>query len=154
MRLQGGRTRKINLIIAVVTGAMLFLNGCAKSSDLTSEDYAKADAILKQHSQLTYPPAAKADGAPFRIAYVDIDPYPPSGEMLYYFISELIKKGWIETGESLPFSPLDTDAKELLHYLNVKDTAGYLQFSDDTTYYLAVDGETACRENLAQKLAH
>lgn len=152
MRLQSGSTRKINLMVAVVFSAMFFLSGCAKSDDLTSDDYAKADAILEQRSQLTYPPTAKADGTPFQIAYVDIDPYPPSGEMLYYFIHELIKKGWIELGEALPFSPLDTDAKEMLHYLSVNDTAGYLQFSDDTTYYLAIDGEDACRESLEQKL--
>lgn len=152
MRLQSGCIRKINVIMALVFSMLFCLNGCSKSSGLTSDDYIKADAILKQRSQLTYSPTAKEDGTPFQIAYIDIDPYAPSGEMLYFFILELIEKGWIEIEESLPFSPLDTDAKELLHYLSVNDTAGYLQFSDDTTYYLAIDGETECRKSLEQKL--
>lgn len=122
--------------------------GCSRADELTAEDYKRADTFLEQASRTGYEPVRQADGSPFRIAYVDIDPYPPSGEMLYYFVERLMTEGWIDTGEDIPFSPLDTDAKELIHYLSQKDTAGYLEFADEITYYLAIDGEDACRESL------
>lgn len=128
------------------------VTGCFRSDGLSEEDYQKADASLKQAAQAVYEPIKKEDGSPFQIAYVDIDPYPPSGEMLYYFVDQLIEKGWVNTGEELPFSPLDTDAKEMIHYLSEHDTAGYLKFTDQTAYYLSVDGEETCRESLEQEI--
>lgn len=93
-------------------------------------------------------PVTKADGAPFQIAYVDIDPYPASGEMLYYLIEELQKKGWITDQTPLPFEPENTDARALIQYLSKRDLGEYMEFVPEAAYYLAIDGEEACRESL------
>lgn len=97
-------------------------------------------------------PHVKEDGTRFTIAYVDIDPYPASGEMLYYFIEELKNAGWIDYKESLPFDPEDTDAKELIHYLAGNDLGDYIQFLDDANYYIAVDGKERCRKSLQRQI--
>jgi len=97
-------------------------------------------------------PHTKEDGTRFTIAYVDIDPYPASGEMLYYFIEELKNTGWINYTEKLPFRPENTDAKKLIHYLAGKDLGDYIQFLDDANYYIAVDGKEKCRKSLQKQI--
>lgn len=97
-------------------------------------------------------PSAKRDGGKYTIAYVDIDPYPASGEMLYYFIEELRKTGWISYEGSLPFSPKKTDAKELIHYLAGQDLGEFLCFSDDANYYIAVEDREACKKSLKKQI--
>lgn len=139
-------------LILLAAAAAFLLTGCFHADDLTARDYERADAVLAEEVQMSYEPVRKADGSPFRIAYVDIDPYPPSGEMFYRFVEELIRKGWIQTGEELPFSPLNTDAKEMIRYLSEHDTAGYLQFDLAVSYYLSVDGEEACRASLEKEV--
>lgn len=84
-------------------------------------------------------PVKKEGGGKFRIGYVDIDPYPASGEMLYYLIEEMAEEGWIELSEELPFDSEDTDAKELINYLADRDLGPYVEFSRDANYYTAVD---------------
>lgn len=64
----------------------LLLCACGSSDGLTKEDYARADAYRKQSESETYGPVKKEGGGKYRIGYLDIDPYPPSGEMLYYLI--------------------------------------------------------------------
>lgn len=97
-------------------------------------------------------PHAKDDGSRFTIAYVDIDPYPASGEMLYYFIEELRRAGWIDYRGNLPFSPENTDAKELIHYLAGKDLGQYIRFLDSANYYIAEDGREKCRQSLQAQI--
>ncbi len=93
-------------------------------------------------------PCSKADGSKYRIAYVDIDPYPASGEMLYYFVEELKNTGWITLDEKLPFDSANTDAKELINYLADKDLGDYIEFSKDANYYIAVDDPDECKESI------
>lgn len=95
-------------------------------------------------------PCQKPDGSPFTFCYVDIDPYPASGEMLYYFIKQLEETGWITCPEELPFDPENTDAKELINYLAEKDTGKYLKFRSDANYYIAVDDREACKASILE----
>ena len=111
----------------------------------------EADAYLSQNGHIQNP-CTKADGSPFSIAYVDIDPYPLTGEMLYLFVEELNQKGWIHLSEELPFDPADTDARALIEYLDGQDLGEYLSFSADACYYLAVDGEDTCKEKLQKQV--
>ncbi len=128
--------------------AAWLLCGCRQTGELTSEDYARADRYMEQSVEQEYGPVKREDGKKFCIGYVDIDPYPPSGEMLYYLVRQLETEGWISLPEELPFDPQDTDARELVRYLAGRDIGEYLEFSDDACYYLAVDGEEHCRESL------
>lgn len=99
-------------------------------------------------------PCKKSNGEKFTIAYVDIDPYPASGEMLYYFIQQLNDTGWISLQEELPFDPKDTDAKKMISYLSRQDLGEYIQFSDDANYYIAVDDKNECMESLKNHVAN
>lgn len=98
-------------------------------------------------------PCTKEDGSKFRIAYVDIDPYPASGEMLYYFIQELHDTGWITLPEMLPFDSSNTDAKEMINYLAEQDLGDYIEFSKDANYYVAVDDYEECKRSLQKHVA-
>lgn len=82
-------------------------------------------------------PCTKANGEKFTIGYIDIDPYLPIGEMVYDFVLELEKEGWIELREELPFSSDKTDAKQLINYLAQQDLGPYIQFSKDVNYYIS-----------------
>lgn len=119
----------------------------SEKEELKIEDKNKAEQFFSQFEQEIIP-ITKQDGTPFHIAYVDIDPYPASGEMLYYWIEQLIKNGWIETKKPLPFIPEKTDAKELIYYLSEQDIGPYIQFSKEACYYLEIDGEEPCRKKL------
>ncbi|MBR4529138.1 MAG: hypothetical protein IKO80_02545 [Lachnospiraceae bacterium] len=101
-------------------------------------------------------PVTKANGSPFNIAYVDIDPYPATGEMLYRFIEQLDASGWITLNEELPFDPADTDAKAVISYLAARDVGPYLRFSDDLNYYIsdAFDGVDYTKEDLSKRIAN
>lgn len=129
---------------------MLFPAGVYVFSARTSGDeegIRKAEEFFKTQEN-TNRPSARADGGKHRIAYVDIDPYPASGEMLYYYIREMMNTGWIELDGELPFDPDNTDARELIGYLADRDLGDYVEFSREACYYLAVDGEDACRKSL------
>ena len=109
----------------------------------------RAKAFFEQKTE-TIEPQTKPDGSPYTIGYVDIDPYPASGEMLYYFIERLNETGWITLTEELPFDPEDTDAKEMIHYLAERDIGDYIRFTDDANYYIAVDDLDECKESLKE----
>lgn len=85
-------------------------------------------------------PIKKPDGGKFRIAYVDIDPYPVTGGMLYYVVESLKQDGWIRY-DSLPVSADNVDAKELVDWLSKRDLGPYIEFVGTANYYLAIDGE-------------
>lgn len=97
-------------------------------------------------------PRQKEGGGKYTIAYVDIDPYPASGEMLYNLIEELKKTGWISDSEPLPFDPADTDAGKLIRYLSGRDLGEYIQFSDEANYYIAVDDKAECMRSLEEQI--
>lgn len=128
--------------------SVLFLSGEGK---VQQKDQKKAKNYFS--SMLTSKePCTKEDGTKFTIAYVDIDPYPASGEMLYYFIEELKETGWIDYDEELPFDPANTDAQKLIRYLAGMDLGKYIQFSDDANYYIAVDDKEECMRSLQQHI--
>lgn len=70
---------------------------------------------------------------------MDIDPYPASGEMLYFFVKELYDTGWIsltkeKSFEDLPFDPQNTDAGKLIDYLAEEGTGDYVSFSKNRIF--------------------
>lgn len=101
-------------------------------------------------SVLTGAPCTKPDGSKFSIAYVDIDPYPASGEMLYYFIEELRNTGWISISGHLPFNSSNLDACKLIDYLADMDLGDYIEFRHDANYYIAVDDYQECLDSLRE----
>lgn len=147
-----GKGRKISRVLwlLAVCAVSLLLGGCGSEKRLSSEDYARADAFMKQSENRSYGPVKKEGGGKFKIGYIDIDPYPPSGEMFYYLVEGLRDAGWIELSGELPFDPADTDAKELVRYLSERDLGEFVEFSMDACYYLAVDGEDETRASLEQ----
>ena len=96
---------------------------------LSPEVSAKMDKYFASESTLLEP-HAKNNGHPYKICYVDIDPYPPSGEMLYYLIKQLYDTGWIVFPEGksitdLPFDPSDLDAGKFIDFVVSLDTQEY-----------------------------
>lgn len=147
-RVRPGQGVRMWALLSLCLLSALLLCACGSSDGLTKEDYARADAYRKQSASETYGPVKKEGGGKYRIGYLDIDPYPPSGEMLYYLIRSLHDAGWITLSEELPFDPGDTDAKELIRYLSERDLGEYMEFPMDACYYLAVDGEETVKESL------
>lgn len=138
--------RNIRKIIFIFIAA-LALTACERS-DIGSEETEKARAYIESNTGEVYGLCKKDDGSKFRIGVIDIDPYYPSGEMLYYIVDELKNQGWIDKSLDIPFNPLETDVKELVTLLAERDTGEYLEFSADKCWYLAIDGEDQCRAEL------
>ncbi|SDB05400.1 ABC transporter substrate binding protein [Eubacterium oxidoreducens] len=94
----------------------------------------------------------KEDGTTYNICYVDIDPYPPSGEMLYYLLQEINDMGWmnIEHFDKLPFDPQDTDAGALIDYLAQQGTGDYISFSKKYNYYIALDNPQTVKKEIEE----
>lgn len=88
-------------------------------------------------------PCKKQDGSKFTIGYLDIDPYPATGEMIYEFVEELREQGWITYEGDFPFDPTNTDAKEFISYLSKQDLGEYIQFSKDVNYYVSEEYDGA-----------
>ncbi len=133
------------LCLLMLFPAGVYVSSARKSVD--EEGVREAEAFFKTQENANAP-KARADGGRHRITYIDIDPYPASGEMLYYFIRQMADMGWIDLDGELPFDPQNTDARELIGYLADRDLGSYVEFSREACYYLAVDGEEACRESL------
>ena len=87
---------------------------------------------------LPHEPRTKGDGSKYTIGFFDLDPYPPTGQMLYDVIEWLKSDGWI-TYDSLPFDRYDIDAQVLIRYLAEQDLGPYLRFSKELNYYAFVD---------------
>ncbi|MGI6119646.1 MAG: ABC transporter substrate-binding protein [Desulfosporosinus sp.] len=94
-------------------------------------------------------PVKKPDGGKFRIAYVDIDPYPVTGSMLYYVIESLKQDGWLQY-DSLPVTSDNVDAKALVDWLAKRDLGPYIEFDSSANYYLAYEGEEAVGNSLKE----
>ena len=123
------------------------LRGC-NTNNITDEDVKKAEEYINAQNEFIYEPCKKENGDKFTIGVVDIDPYYPSGEMLYWVVKELIDKGWIKGDTPVPFDSMQTDVKELVDYLAERDLGEYIEFSKEANYYVAVDGEEYCEESL------
>lgn len=99
-------------------------------------------------------PCTKPDGSKFVIGYLDIDPYPATGEMIYEFVEGLRDKGWITYEGKFPFDPANTDAKEFISYLSRQDLGEYIAFSKDVNYYVSekYDGEEFVKKDLRKRI--
>ncbi|MFP3153569.1 hypothetical protein LQZ18_03915 [Lachnospiraceae bacterium ZAX-1] len=125
----------------------LYVYFFSNNTQATEQDMQKAEKYFTVGTSQSSP-QKKADGSKYTIAYVDIDPYPASGEMLYYYIDQLKQLGWISYEGELPFDPKDTDAKELIFWLAEQDLGDYIQFSKEACYYLAIEDEETCADSL------
>lgn len=119
----------------------------SKSTNINTKEIQEAQKYLTGITK-NAAPVKKADGKPFTIAFVDIDPYPASGEMLYYFVEQLKENGWIDYDKSMPFLPRNTDGRELVSWMEENAKSDYISFTKDQYYYLGVDGEDVCKEEL------
>ena len=144
---------KNGLAVALICIAAVFMSVMAftQNGKVEEKDYKKAKEYFRNEA-VSKKPCTKEDGTRYTVAYVDIDPYPASGEMLYYFVEELKKTGWIDYDEKLPFLPEETDAKELIYYLANKDLGQYIQFSEDACYYIAEDDKEKCKKSLQKQI--
>ena len=126
----------------------IVFSGTVVKSEITQ----KADVYFNKEVIETSP-HAKEDGSPYQICYVDIDPYPASGEMLYYLLKQLYDLGWITIPgisdfSEMPFEAADLDAKELINYLADKGTGDYISFSRDQNYYIALEDNDEVMKNM------
>ena len=137
------------VMLAFPSWVLVSANGAAGDTNALDE----ARKYYKLESQ-DNGPITKTDGTAFRVCYVDIDPYPATGEILYYFIAQLAKEGWISLEEELPFDPSNTDAKELISYLASRDIGPYLKFSDDASYYISdeYDGVSYTKKHIKKQI--
>ena len=133
-------------LLSITIALCLLLSGC--SDGVSNAAGERAQVFLRSKNDLVYSPRAKAEGEPFTIGVVDIDPYYPSGEMLYYIVDSLREMGWIDEDVDFPFDPSATDVKEFVNYLAGTDLGDYIEFSQEANYYIAVDDEQNCRDSL------
>lgn len=92
-------------VCLLVFPVSVFVMSARTGSD--EDSYAQAESYLARKED-TQGPCAKADGSKFTIGYLDIDPYPATGEMIYRFVEQLRKDGWITYRGELPSYSSDT----------------------------------------------
>lgn len=99
-----------------------------------------------------YLPIKRGDGRKFKMACVDIDPYPETFRMMYYVIENLKADGWIGY-DRLPFDPdSDSDTKKMLDWLADNAVSEYMEFDRDVHYYTAVSSEAEIYEGLREHI--
>ncbi len=125
----------------------------SRGNDVTQAQLEQAENFFSVSAR-TDTPCTKADGSKFTIGYLDIDPYPETGAMLYYFVEQLRTNGWITYDGELPFDPANIDAKELINYLAKQDLGPYIQFSDEVNYYVSdsYDGAQFVKRDLKKHI--
>ncbi len=144
--------KKITVVVlAVLLVFPIIVFFLSEQEDISSQDKKKAEEYFTD-AEISVVPCTKEDGGKYTIAYVDIDPYPASGEMLYYFVERLREEGWIDYDGELPFEASQTDAKELINYLAGLDLGKYVQFSSEANYYIGVEGKRECMEHLKKQV--
>lgn len=140
--------RMLSFSVSVLLLALL--GGCSFLGDLGQGDYLDIDSeSMQRRGTSSIPAQTKPNGQPFTIAYVDIDPYPVSGAVLYYIITGLRDEGWLSF-EHLPFDPADTDAGAMIDWLAQQDTGPYIRFDSDANYYTEYQSEDEIRESLTR----
>jgi ABC-type uncharacterized transport system substrate-binding protein len=131
----------------------VLVSGCTSLSNLGNNQLRNQKTVdISNGSGLHRFPSApvkKPGGGKFRIAYVDINPYPVTGNMLYYVIESLKQDGWIQYN-TLPFNPDNVDAKALVDWLAKQNLGPYIEFNTSTNYYLADQGEAAVAQSLRE----
>ena len=140
--------KKIPIIIALAFMIVLS-SGCSVFTDQNQSNYVEIDTQGQRRGTSSMPPQTKPDGSAFTLAYVDIDPFPPTGAVLYYIITGLREEGWIFF-DYLPFDPADTDAGALIDWLAEHDIGPYIRFDSSANYYTAFQSEDEIRDSLAR----
>lgn len=151
-RMENRMVKKITVVVlAVLLLFPIIVFFQSGQEDISSQDRKKAEKYFAD-AEVSVAPCTKEDGGKYTIAYVDIDPYPASGEMLYYFVERLREEGWIAYDGELPFDASQADARELVHYLSGLDLGKYVQFSREANYYIGVEGKERCMEHLKKQV--
>ena len=145
------KKRIANIIICILF-VIPIMSFVMSGRSLSPEVSAKMDKYFTSEST-NLEPHAKTNGHPYKICYIDIDPYPPSGEMLYYLIKKLYDTGWIvfpdgKSMEDLPFDPTNLDAGKFIDYLADMGTGDYISFSRDQNYYIALEDDATVQANI------
>lgn len=97
-------------------------------------------------------PIKRGDGRKFKMACVDIDPYPETFRMVYYVIESLKADGWINY-DKLPFDPdSDSDTIEMLNWLADNSASEYMEFDKDVHYYTSVRSEEEIYQSLKEHI--
>ena len=143
-------TMVICILFLLPAGVLLFSGTLGSDASNT-----RADAFFETVQEPEREPHKKADGSPYTVCYVDIDPYPASGEMLYYLLKDLFDRGWltiegVSDFAELPFDPADTDAGVLIDLLAQKSAGSPIAFSEKYNYYIALDDEEQVKKEILE----
>jgi ABC-type uncharacterized transport system, periplasmic component len=144
-----GKPVAFKFLLSVLLVAIL-CSGCSLTK--TKTDGGTQNAIVDvsgsaQQDRFPYMPRTRPGGGKYRVAYVDIDPYPVTGSMLYYVVESLKEKGWIKY-DSLPMSADNVDAGKLIKWLSEQDLGPYMEFDESANYYLAYQGANTVKQGL------
>ena len=146
--------RPIKLIqsIWLIITIAIMICGCQRGEVGVKSTFQELNSEISNSGGESYNsmPTVKSDGTKFRIAYVDIDPYPVTGEALYYVIESLKEDGWIEY-DTLPFEIENVNAKELILWLADRDLGPYIEFVKEATYYTKYDSEETIKKSLTKQ---
>lgn len=139
----------ISVLLLCLLAFPLYVYFASADGEVNQEFTEQAKAYFMK-DEIKNEPCQKEDGSKFVIGYLDIDPYPGTGEMIYDFVEELRNKGWITYEGEFPFDPADTDAKEFIKYLSGLDLGPYIEFSKNVNYYVSekYDGEKYVKKDL------
>ncbi|KUO71035.1 MAG: hypothetical protein APF81_15300 [Desulfosporosinus sp. BRH_c37] len=145
----------VKILMFVLVG-LVAVSGCGNGSEFGKSETQQQLAVDASAGagihRFPSSPVKKPDGEKFRIAYVDIDPYPVTGSMLYYVLESLKQDGWVKY-DSLPVTSDNVDAKVLVDWLSQRDLGPYIEFVSSANYYLAYDGEEATGKSLKEHTA-
>lgn len=124
--------KKFTAIIVAAVLLLFGMTGC--TSDLqTAAEMHEEDT----QSRFQLEPNGAADGKPWRIAVVDIDPYEPASQLFYHFVQRLWELGWIGF-EKMPIQETE-EIKEMVRVLASMDLGGLVEFDEDLCYYMLYD---------------
>lgn len=143
-------TRWVAVALALALAA---LAGCsAQTQTGQGQDVGELEIGSQSVGEDGFPsaPTTKADGSKFRIAFVDLDPYDYTTQIIYHLLEGLKSDGWLEYDE-LP-DPDESDARALITYLAENGAGPYIEFVADASYYTLIDGEDVARAGLDQHI--
>lgn len=143
----------ISLLLLVLLAFPVWVSAQSAGSGTDAAARQQAENYFEKRQKDTGP-CTKADGSAFTIGYVDLDPYPATGEWLYRFIEQLREDGWITYPGELPFDVNNTDARQLIDYLSRQDLGDYIRFSGQANYYISesYDGKEYVKQDLAKHI--
>ena len=143
---------RVSMFCAALALLIAFAAGCSLLGMQDYGGYVEIDMQPQRRETASLPPQTRPDGSAFTLAYVDIDPFPITGTVLFYIITGLRDEGWISF-DYLPFDPADTDAGALIDWLAGRDIGPYIRFASDANYYTAFQSEDYIRESLTRHAA-